>query len=192
MPPESGARSGKMGVDWPKYAEDARNLLLIASQAGPTAMRVWTSGWGEWATSVARTYDQLARGWTRIIQDPSRGGEVLDQMREDAKQYLVDIGGIPERAVLEFVQAMEGIAGSSGTGVGSADQAFVEAADNFTEAAAEALNRLETAIESRPAQRGRAAQAAGAPDPLVELRERVSRLNAARARLRKASDASAD
>ena len=190
MPAENGARSGSK-VDWAKYAEDARDLFLTTSLAAPTAMRVWITAWCDWATSAAKTQEQLARRWNQIVQNPSRGGTVLDEMRNDVKRYILDVGGIPERAVLDFLVGMEG---SPGKRMGSADKEFVKAAESVVAAAADALNLLEQRSasytkEAQPSARGRTEPTAADGDPLAELREKMSRLNAvARTRLKEAPE----
>ncbi len=184
MATESDPPPDKKGVDWGKYAEDARDFFLATSSAGPTAMRVWTTALCEWATSAAETHDELMRKWTSIIRDPGRGGTVLDQMRNDVKQYLVDIAGIPERSVLKFLEKMSEIAGSPGKGASTPDQAFVQAADDVLAAAAEALNQFETTSESRAPRGSGGTWAAAAADPLATLREKMSALSAAGANLR--------
>ena len=184
MATESDPPPDKKGVDWGKYAEDARDLFLATSSAGPTAMRVWTTAWCEWATSAAKTHDELVRKWTSIIRDPSRGGTVLNNMREDVKQYLVDIAGIPERSVLEFLEKMSEVAGSPGKGASTPDHAFVEAADDVLAAAAEALNQFETTNEFRTL-RGSGGTWAGAAAALTALREKMSALSAAGTKLRR-------
>ena len=182
IPPPSNKR-----VDWAGYAEDVRNLLLATSHAAPTAMRVWTSAWCEWATSAATIHEQLARRWNEIIEEPGRGEAVLDQMRKDFKDYLLGVGGIPERAVLQFAQAMEA---SVKKGVPSPIQAFAKAAEEAIEAAVEGLNLIETTLEfqQRPATRGKPMAPAGADDLRAGLREKISRLNAAGESLRKATE----
>jgi len=178
---------GNTGVDWAKYAEDARNLLLATSHAGPTAMRVWTAAWCDWMTSAAGIQEQLALRWNEIIQEPGRGAAVIDQMRKDFKDYLLAVGGIPERAVLDFAKAMEA---SVGKGVPSPNQAFVEAAKAAIEATVEGFNLLETTLEYQRTTKGstRAAAAAGIKDPSAAVRETISRMRAAGERLTTVSE----
>lgn len=175
---------GNTGVDWAKYAEDARNLLLATSHAGPTAMRVWTAAWCQWATSAARIQEHLALQWNEIIQEPGRGTAVIDQMRKDFRDYLLFVGGIPERAVLDFAKAMEG---SVAKGVPSPDQAFVQAAEAAIEATVEGFNLLETTLEAQRTTKGSRAAAAGIKDPSAAVREKISRMRAAGERLTKVS-----
>jgi hypothetical protein len=176
----------KSPIDWAAYAEDVRNLLLATCSAGPTAMRVWTTAWFEWATFAAKTHEQMALGWSDIIREPGRGGDVLNKMREDFKQYLLQVGGIPERAVLEFLEGVSATASPPGPDAGAADGAvggFVTAADEFVTQATDALNQVATAAESdKRAARG-AASSAAAQDPVAQLGKQISRLRDAQTRL---------
>jgi hypothetical protein len=188
MVPDRGAPSDKQGVDWAQYAEDARAFLLATSSAIPTAMRVWTVAWCDWMTSAAETQDQLARRWNSIIRDPAHGGAVLNAMREDVKQYILDVAGIPERSVLDFLVSMSDSGTSSVSSAEAVppqpDEAFIQAADDVLAKAADALSQLEMAREAAGAK-GEAGTGAAAPDVLASLRERMSDLNAARARLKR-------
>jgi hypothetical protein len=169
-------------IPWEQYVRDARDLFVATSTAGPAAMQAWTSAWCGWATSAAKTHDQLARRWTDIIEDPSRGAEILDKMREDFKQYLVEIGTIPERAVLEFLQTM-GERGVIGSDMRSLNDAFVRAAD-------EAEIALSDAYSAIAGSRAPSA-AAAAFDPAGKLTEAQAKLTAlknARQRLGKAPE----
>jgi hypothetical protein len=175
------ARGSSGTVDWSQYAKDARDLLVVTSRVGPTAMRVWTDAWCDWAKSAARTQEELARRCTSIVRNPRRGETLLNQMREDVKQYLVHIGGIPQRAVLDFAQSMEEIAANAGDEV---DLAFLDAAEAVMVAAADVLTHAATASTAPPASKGPGSPAAD-PDPLGKLRDLVLRMRDAQARLRK-------
>jgi hypothetical protein len=197
MVPDTEAGSGSKRIPWENYVADARDLFLATSSAGPVAMQVWTTAWCNWATSAAKTHDQLARRWNSIIQDPSQGATVLDKMREDVKQYILEIGGIPEHAVLEFLQTMTE-RGSIGAEVRSADKAFVDTADDVVIALTDAFIQVAAASEAPGAARGEAAMTTGipgpaatpaaAPDPLARARQELSRLKTARTRLGKSSE----
>jgi hypothetical protein len=111
-------------------------------------------------------------------------------MREDVKQYIVDVAGIPERSVLDFLASMSESAGSPVSPAQSStprpDDAFIQAADDVLAKAADALSQLEMANEA-----GGAPSGTGSPAALTTLRERMSALNAARARLGRGSAESA-
>ncbi len=187
MTPETPTAAGNT-VNWAAYAEDARNFVLATSHAMPTAMRVWTSAWCEWATSAAAVHEQLARRWNEIVEEPGRGEAVLNQMRSDYKDYLLAVGGIPERKVLEFAQAMEATAKK---GVPSAARAFAKAAEEAIAATVEGLNLIETTLESQ-SRPTRGPKPSGDVDELrAVLREKMSRLAAARESLRKTTEQSA-
>lgn len=174
---------------WSQYAHDARDLLTTLLQAGSSALRVWTSAWCDYATSAAKNQQQMARRWNEIIQEPGRGMAVLDQMRQDYKQYLVDVGGIPERAILDFLVEVSSVPVGKRT---SLDQRFVDAASAATDALAEALNALEVARESLPAAapaQPKAPPGGRADEKLAEVRQRMADLREAHERLRKASEA---
>jgi len=190
MPPSTSAGPpAKIPIDWKQYAEDARDLLIATSSAGPAAMRVWATAWLEWATCAARAHEQMALRWTDIVRDPGRGGNVLNKMREDFKEYLLKVGAIPERAVLEFLVGVTAAAtppesGASGAGGRVPDAAsgeFVAAADRFMTHATDAFNRLATAEESR--RRARGASAAAALDPVADLQRQLSGLRNAHLKL---------
>lgn len=192
----SGAPSDKAVVDWKRYAEDARALFLATSGAVPTAMRVWTVAWCEWMTSAAETQGQLARRWNSIVRDPGRGATVLNEMRQDVKDYLVGVAGIPERAVLEFLSSVSESAGSGGSG-GSAvgpdhaaepppDDAFLDAVDNVVATMTDLFNRIETVSEVWAAKGGSATWPASvSPEYLAVLWKQLTVLSAARAKLKR-------
>lgn len=169
-------------IPWEKYVADVRALYLATAGAGPAAMQTWTKAWCEWMQSAAKTHDQIARGWNRIIEDPGQGPALLDQMREDVKQYILELGGIPERAVVEFLQAVSERRGPMGA-VRSAPEAFVAAADAVVTAAADAFNQVAQMTEAPPTTKGRPTRPPAAPDPLAELRQRMTHLQNARTRL---------
>ena len=197
---ETKAGSGTPGIPWEKYVADARALFLATAGAGPAAMQAWTTAWCSWAMSVARTNGQLARRWNSIIEDPSQGATVLDLMRGDYKQYLLEIGGIPERAVLEFLQAMSESTGGMRADVRSANEEFVAAAEEVATAVTDAFSQIAETSEAQAAATGKPeptttykagltpAPAAAAPVQLVELQQKLSRLKTARARLGKSSE----
>jgi hypothetical protein len=184
--PETGSRSTQ--IPWEQYVRDARDLFVATSTAAPAAMQAWTTAWCSWATSAAKTHDQLARRWTNIIEDPGQGAEILDKMREDMKQYLVEIGTIPERAVLEFLQTM-GERGAIGSDVRSLNDAFVRAADAATIAATDAYTAIAEGDEpSAAGEGGREAATrsrAAAAERLAELQRKLTALKDARRRLGK-------
>ena len=184
------ASPDSQGVDWATYAKDARDFLLATSHAGPTAARVWTAAWCEWATSAATMHEQMALRWNAVIKDPARGPAMLDEMRKNFKDYLLVVGGIPERAVLSFTVAMEASVGTP-KDVPSPKQAFLKEAQDTIGEIMEGLNLLERTRESQPAARSRTVQTAGPDDPGAALRDKISRLHAALARLRNASEQSA-
>ena len=178
---DSGPTSKKTGVDWKQYAEDALSLFLATSGAVPTAMRVWTTGWANWMISVAKTQDQLARRWNSIIRDPSQGEAVLNEMRKDVKQYLVEVGGIPERKVLEFLTSVQESAGSPVTsGKPSQDEALGQAIDTFVAAASDVLIRVQSPGKLQAQIAGGGTSAAPAPDDIAALQKLVTDLGAAR------------
>src|SRR3984893_6488738 len=178
---DSGPTSKKTGVDWKQYAEDALSLFLATSAAAPTAMRVWTTGWSDWMISAAKTQDQLARRWNSIIRDPSQGEAVLNEMRKDVKQYLVEVGGIPERKVLEFLTSVQESAGSPVTsGKPSQDEALGQAIDTFVAAASDVLIRGQSPGKLQAQIAGGGASAAPAPDDIAALQKLVTDLGAAR------------
>jgi len=176
-------------INWEQYAKDARSLFLATSAALPTAMRVWTTGWCDWVKSAAETHDQLARRWNSIIQDPGHGGAVLDEMRNDIKQYIVYVAGIPERSVLEFLTSVSESAGSSATpsvpatqGKASPSAAFKQAIDNFVKAAEDTVVQFQSASESQ-ATPSPGKPAGSYPDHLAPLRKQLKALAAARDKL---------
>lgn len=178
---DSGPTSKKTDIDWKQYAEDALSLFLATSGAVPTAMRVWTTGWSDWMISAAKTQDQLARRWNSIIRDPGRGRAVLNEMREDVKQYFVEVAGIPERSVLEFLVSVSesGSPATLGTPATqgkvaqpSQDEAFAQAVDEFVAFAADSLSQ----IQAKTASGG--SSTAPAPD-LAALRKQLGVLGAA-------------
>jgi hypothetical protein len=176
---DSGPTSKKTGVDWKQYADDALSLFLATSGAVPTAMRVWTTGWSDWMISAAKTQDQLARRWNSIIRDPSQGEAVLNEMRKDVKQYLVEVAGIPERKVLEFLTSVQESSGSAAAAQPPPDGAFGQAIDEFLMAADDALKELQVASDKQANLASAGASKAPAPDPLAALRERLASLEAA-------------
>jgi hypothetical protein len=188
------AGSGKR-IPWEKYVADARDLFLATATAGPAALQVWTTAWCDWAKSAAKTHDQLARRWNQIIDDPGQGATILDQMRQDWKEYLIGIAGIPERATLDFLQTMAE-RGNIGTEVKSLNNAFVAAADDALTAIMDAYSQVAAAVEGQPAapaglEAGKYKAPGGAPaapaplsaDQLAELRKRMARLKLTNARL---------
>jgi hypothetical protein len=197
---DTKASSGPPGIPWEKYVADARALFLATSSAGPAAMQAWTTAWCSWAMSVARTNHQLARRWNSIIEDPGQGATVLDLMRGDYKQYLLEIGGIPERAVLEFLQAMSESTGGMRADVRSANEEFVAAAEEVATAVTDAFSQIAATSEAQAAATGKPepttkyitvrapAPAAAAPVQLVELQQKLARLKTARTRLGKISE----
>jgi hypothetical protein len=191
MRPPSSAPSDKKPVDWGQYwgqyARDARDLFLATSSATPAAMWMWTLAWRDWLTSVATTQDALVRKWASIVQDPSSGAAMLDQMRQDVKQYVVDVAGIPEQSMLRFLDRMSESVGNPGGASPTPDEAFVHAADAVFAAAADAFSQFETTNEARAAQGSGGRWAAALPDPLAALRERMAHLSDATMRLRRHS-----
>ena len=189
---DSEPTSKKTDVDWKLYAEDALSLFLTTSGAAPTAMRVWTTGWADWMKSVAKTQDQLARRWNSIIRDPGSGGAVLNEMREDVKQYLVEVAAIPERSVLEFLTRVQESAGSPATPVTrgkaaqpSPDEAFGQAIDEFVATAADALSQFQLTNELQTKISSGGTSSAPAPDHLETLRKQLAALAAARDKFRR-------
>jgi hypothetical protein len=192
---DSQPTSKKTDIDWKRYAEDALSLFLATSGAIPTAMRVWTTGWSDWVKSAAETQDQLARRWTSLIRDPGQGGAVLNEMREDVKQYIVEVAGIPERSVLEFLTSVSESAGSSATpsapaapgkvGRPSPDGSFDQAIDEFVATATDVLSQLQLTSEllGKPASGG--TSTAPAPDYLASLQQRLDALAAAGDKLKR-------
>jgi hypothetical protein len=120
-------------------------------------------------------------------------------MRQDFKGYMVEIAGIPERAMLGYLERLSQCAGTS-EGPPSPESAFGEEAADFTEAAADLYFEIEKVSESRPASGGtwrepahtvqapaapaHPASAHAAPDPLGSLREKLDALRKAQAKLR--------
>lgn len=186
---DSGPTSKTADIDWKQYAEDALSLFLATSGAVPTAMRVWTTGWSDWMISAAKTQDQLARRWNSIIREPSRGGAVLKEMREDVKQYLVEVAGIPERSVLEFLVSVSESAGSPATPPGPAtpgkaaqpspDEAFEQAIDKFVASAADSLSQLQSTSELQAKTASGGTLVTPATDHLAALRKQLDALGAA-------------
>jgi hypothetical protein len=172
-------------VDWATYAKDARNFLLATSHAGPTAARVWTEAWCEWATSVAKMHEQWALRWNGVIKDPARGPAVLNEMQKSFKDYLVAVGTIPDRAIMKFTVAMETSVGTA-TDVPSPRLAFIKVAEDATAGIVDAFNLYQKRLEyQRAAQSTLKAQAAEPDDPdAAALRDIIPRLNAALAQLR--------
>jgi hypothetical protein len=163
------------GVDWATYAKDARDLVVATASAGPTALRVWTAAWCKWMNSAAGTQHRIARGWLEIVREPGRGGTLLGQMREDVKQYLIEVGSISEQAVLEFLEAMAENA-DQGTGTErTPEELFADAADEVLTAAADAFAQIQAMGEGSPGT---------AEALLAELRAKVSKLAAQRKELR--------
>jgi hypothetical protein len=173
-------------IPWETYVADARRLFLATASAGPVAMHVWAKAWSSWVTSVTRTHDQLARGWLGIVENPGQGATALDQMREDCKQYFLEIGTIPERAAIEFLQTMSERGGSPARAPSSSEQQFADAADVVVAAAADALNQASRTIEYGQRRAKEAGLETAAPPPeLAELRDSLKRLTAARTKLRR-------
>ncbi len=146
------APSGRTSVDWKQYAADARDLFLTTSNAGPLAMRMWGLAWRDWMTAVITAQDHFARRWTSLVVEPGSRAKTFDQMRQDFKQYLVDIAGIPERAVLEYLQRLSECVGPSEGP--SPESTFRHEAADFTAAAAEVYAELQKASASRPTSGG--------------------------------------
>jgi len=192
---DSGPTSKKTDVNWKQYAEDAFSLFLATSGAAPTAMRVWTTGWADWMISAAKTQDQLARRWNSIIRDPSQGGAVLDEMRKDVKQYLVEVAGIPERKVLEFLTSVQESAGSPVTqgkaAQPSQDEALGQAIDTFLAAASDVLIRVQSPGKLQAQIAGGGTSAAPASDELATLQKLMTDLGAARDKFKRRSPESA-
>jgi hypothetical protein len=107
-------------------------------------------------------------------------------MREDVKQYLVEIGTIPERAVLEFLQTM-GERGAIGSDIRSLNDAFVRAADEATIAATDTYDAIaESGAPSTAGEGGREAATrpgVAAAGQLAELQRKLTALKDARRRL---------
>jgi len=153
MATHPAAPSGRTSVDWKQYAADARDLFLAASNAGPLAMRMWGLAWRDWMTAVITAQDHFARRWTSLVVEPGSRAKTFDQMRQDFKQYVVDIAGIPERAVLEYLQRLSECVGPS-EGPASPESTFRHEAADFTAAAAELYAELQKASASRPTSGG--------------------------------------
>jgi len=145
--------SGRTPVDWKQYASDARDLFLATSNAGPLAMRMWGLAYRDWMTAVITAQDHFARRWTSLVVEPGSRAKTFDQMRQDFKQYLVDIAGIPERAVLEYLQRLSECVGPS-EGPASPESTFRHEAADFTAAAAEVYAELQKASASRSTSAG--------------------------------------
>jgi hypothetical protein len=160
-------------IGWDDYVRDARDLYLAVSAAGPAAMLAWATAWSSWATSAAKTQAQLARGWSRIVENPGQGATVLDQLREDYKRYLIEMGTIPERAVLDFLQAVSESARPE-KGPSPPVTNFVNAADAVETALGDAHSRLAKIVED----------AGVTGDPLAAVRKALRELNDARSKLR--------
>ena len=188
---DSEPTSKKPDIDWKQYADDARALFLATSGAVPTAIRVWTTAWCDWMKSAAQTQDQLARRWNSIVREPGRGGDVLKEMREDVKQYLVEVVAIPERSVLEFLTSVQESAGSPATPATpgkaakpSPDDDFEKAMDKFVRAAADTLSQFKMTSVLQAKAPGVGTSAAPAPD-LEDLQKQVAVLYAARDNFKK-------
>ena len=198
--------SGRTSVDWKQYAADARDLFLVTSNAGPLAMRMWGLAWRDWMTAVITAQDHFARRWTSLVVEPGVRAKTFDQMRQDLKQYMVSIAGIPEHAVLEYLQRLSECVGPS-EGPASPESTFRHEAADFMAAAAEVYAELQKASASRPTYGGtwkdptppvhpapahttpaQATPAHAAPphapaDPLISLGEKFDTLRAAQAKL---------
>ena len=190
---DSESTSKKTDINWEKYAKHARSLFLATSAALPTAMRVWTTGWCDWMKSAAETHDQLARRWNNIIQDPGQGEAILDEIRKDIKQYIVDVAGIPERKVLEFLTSVSESAGRSATpsvsatkGKASPSDAVKQAIDDFVKTAEDAVVQFQSASESQ-AMPSPGKPAGPYSDRLATLRKQLEALTAARDKLNQRS-----
>lgn len=177
--------SGRTPVDWKQYASDARDLFLATSNAGPLAMRMWGLAYRDWMTAVITAQDQFASRWTSLVVEPGSRAKTFDQMRQDFKQYLVAIAGIPERAVLEYLQRLSECAGPTGEPP-SPESTFRDEADDFTLAAADTVVALrKVQIPPVPAHTAQAhpAHAHAAPDPLGDLSQKLEALIRAQAKL---------
>ncbi len=189
-PPDSAP--DKRPVDWAQYwgqyASDARDLCLATCSAGPTAMWIWTLAWRDWLASVAKTQDVMARRWTSIVQHPGSGAAVLDRLRQDVKQYMVDVAGIPEQSMLRFLERVSESVGSPRAVPPTPDAAIVDAVDAVFAALADALSHLEMMSEVRAAQGSTGSRVSPAPpDPVAAIRKRMADLSAAIERLRRHS-----
>jgi hypothetical protein len=171
-------------IPWETYVADARRLILATASAGPVAMQVWAKAWCSWVTSVTRTHDQLARGWLGIVENPGQGATALDRMREDCKQYFLEIGTIPERAAIEFLQTMSERGGRPAPPPSSPEQQFSDAADGVVAAAADVLSQVSRTIEYGQRQARKAGAEQATPPPgLAEFRASVEQLTTARTKL---------
>jgi hypothetical protein len=122
-------------------------------------------------------------------------------MRQDLKQYMVSIAGIPEHAVLEYLQRLSECVGPS-EGPASPESTFRHEAADFMAAAAEVYAELQKASASRPTYGGtwkdptppvqpapahatpaQATPAHAPADPLISLGEKFDTLRAAQAKL---------
>jgi hypothetical protein len=193
--------SGRTSVDWKQYAADARDLFLVTSNAGPLAMRMWGLAWRDWMTAVITAQDHFASRWTSLVVEPGARAKTFDQMRQDLKQYMVSIAGIPEHAVLEYLQRLSECVGPS-EGPASPESTFRHEAADFMAAAAEVYAELQKASASRPTYGGtwkdptppvhpapaqatpaQATPAHAPADPLTSLGEKFDTLRAAQAKL---------
>jgi hypothetical protein len=177
---------------WSQYAHDARGLLMTLLYAGPTATRVWTTAWYEYAKLSAENQQQMAGRWNEIIKEPGRGIEILDQMRQDYKQYLVTAGGIPERAIQDFVEDMSSVPGTEDAAPPEPAVDFAETAGKLVDDTVNTINLLEESAkqieDSGKASGSPAARAAttggGIDARLRELAERRRALQEQATKLR--------
>jgi len=173
MPPEQGAPSDQKQINWEDYVRDARDLHMAVASAIPAATSAWTTAWAQWLACAAKTHEQMAGGWAGLVRNPSRGGAVLDKMREDFKQYLLETAAIPERAVLEFLEKVsEGARGSERTAP-PADEPLDRAIHDVIAAATDVMRDIETAGEYASPRAGRSQAAA---DALANLHRRIEAL----------------
>jgi hypothetical protein len=192
MAAHTGAPSDKTRVDWGKYAADARDLFLATSSAAPLAMRMWGVAWCDWMTAVVKTQDQLARRFTSLVVDPGSRAKTFDQMRQDFKQYMVDIAGIPERSVLGYLERLAECTGSPAEEAPAPDATVTAAAADFIDAAADVYAALEKISGSPHVYGGTwSAHATRSPDPLAALREKLLALHKAQEKLTPRSASSA-
>ena len=193
MATHPAAPSGKTSVDWKQYAADARDLFLASSCAGPLAMRMWGLACRDWMTAVITAQDHFARRWTSLVVEPGSRAKTFDQMRQDFKQYMVDIAGIPERSVLGYLERLAECTGSPAEEAHAPDVTVTAAAADFTDAAADVYAAFEKISGSPHVYGGTwSAHATGSPDPLAALREKLLALHKAQEKLtpRSASSAS--